>query len=151
MPERKSKMKNDPFGNLRDWGVALDTLQELSENGGLSQCQLGLIRILRYKGNWRLREEVLKHAGTIKCPSNEFIHQLIAILDDDNIYFDARIMAGNALIQLLKHGQGGIDVDLHSKAQKVIERIKSAPQPIFFDTAIDRLYSELTLQGKLAN
>lgn len=144
-------MKDDPFGNLTDWGPVLDTLEDLAATGDLSRCQPGLIRILRYKGNWRLREEVLKRVGEIQAPSKELIYQVIAILDDDNIYYDARIMASDALIQLLKNSEDIGGGDLQGKAQKVIEKIKSTPQPPFFDKAIDRLYSGFAVPSMLEN
>lgn len=137
-------MKSDPFGNLTDWGPVLNTLDELADNGNLSKCQPGLVRILRYKGNWRLREEVLKRSGEIQTPSKELVHQVIAILDDDNIYYDARIIACNLLIKFIKNADDVSCDDVFGRALKVIEKIKSTPQPSFFDEPIDRLYSELT-------
>lgn len=136
-------MNGDPFGNLTDWGPVLDTLESLADRGNLSQCQPGLVRILRYKGNWRLREEVLKRVGEVQTPSRELVHQVIAILDDDNIYYDARMIAGNALLQLLKNIQGIGEDDIQGKARKVIQKLRSTPQPAFFDNIIDRLQSEL--------
>jgi hypothetical protein len=151
MPERKIKMKNDPFGNLTDWGPVLDTLEDLANNGDLSRCQPGLVRILRYKGNWRLREEVLKLMGDVQTPSKELVHQVIAILGDDNIYYDARIMASDALIQLLNNTEDISSDDLQGKVHKVIEKLKSTPQPPIFDKAIDHLYSELAVPSMLEN
>ncbi len=66
-------MKHDLFGSLRDWGPVLELVDDLADNGQLAKCQPGLIRILRYKGNWRLREEVLKRVGEIKTPSSELV------------------------------------------------------------------------------
>ena len=151
MPERMIKMKEDPFGNLTDWRPVLDRLEDLSSNGDLSGCQPGLVRILRYRCNWRLREEVLKIVGDLKKPSKELVHQVIAILDDDNIYYDARIMAGNALLQLLSNAEYIGNDDLQSKTKKVIENLKRIPQPPFFDKAIERLYSKLAATGMLEN
>ena len=136
-------MKNDPFGNLTDWGLVVDTLEDLANNGDLSQCQSGLVRILRYKGNWRLREEALKRIGEIQAPSDELVEQMLAILDDDNLYYDVRIIAGNSLVQLLKRPQGGRADDRIKKAKKIIGKLKSSPQPPFFEKAINRLHSEL--------
>ena len=138
-------MNNDPFGNLTNSNSALSTVKDLANNGNLSQCQPGLVRILRHKGSWRLREEVLERLGEIKTPSNELLDQLITILDDDNIYYDARIMAGNALIQLFKNAGDQIDDDTHGATQKVIKKLKSMPQPPFFDKALDRFHLELDL------
>ena len=53
-------MQPDPFGNLQDWGHAMELLTTLSDNGKLNECQPGLARILAFQGNWRIREETLK-------------------------------------------------------------------------------------------
>ena len=60
-------------------------------------------------------------------------------------------MAGNALIQLLNRVEDISGDDLQSKARKVVETLKSTPQPPFFEKAIDRLYSELAVPRMLAN
>ena len=138
-------MNGDPFGNLTDWGPVLDTIKDFADRGNLAQCQPGLVRILRYKGNWRLREEVLKRVGEVQTPSKELVHQVIAIFDDDNIYYDARLIAGKALIQMLKNTSSLEDDDIHGKARKVIQKLRSTPQPTFFDNIIDRLQSELAV------
>jgi len=142
-------MKQDPFGNLSDWGSVLEILDNLSDNGNLAECQPGLIRILKYKGNWRLREEVLKRAGEIQTPSYEMVFQVITILADDNIYYDARILASCALIPLLKCVQDGSCGELNKQTRKVVEKLRSTPQPPFFDKALKRLDSLVGLPGLL--
>lgn len=137
-------MTHDPFGNLTNWGPVLDTIEELACKGDLSECQSGLIRILRFRGNWRLREEVLKCAGEIRSPSNELIHQVISILDDDNIYYDARILACEALVQLLERVQD--DDEVSDRARKVIDKLKRTLQPPYFDKALDRLSAKHSAQ-----
>lgn len=138
-------MQQDPFGNLSDWGRVLDILDELAENTKLEGCQSGLIRILKYKGNWRLREEVLKRVGAIQTPSDELVFQVLSILADDNIYYDARILAADALIQMLKNIQEGLDGDINVSVRKVTERLRTTPQPSIFDNALKKLYSEIGL------
>lgn len=144
-------MKHDPFGNLCDWGPVLELFDELAENGKLAECQPGLIRILRYKGNWRLREEVLKRTGEIQTPSDELVCQVLNILADDNIYYDARILASDALIQLLKNVQGGIYGEINKEVRNVAEKLKIIPQPPFFDKALKKLCSEIGLPSTLEN
>jgi len=144
-------MKQDPFGNLTDWGQVLDTFEELAESSRLVDCQPGLIRILRFKGNWRLREEVLKHVGQIQTPSKELVLQVLAIMADDNIYYDARIIAGDALVQLLKNGPDDSLEELTSATRKLVDKLKSTPQPPFFDEALDRLYTEVGVAYALEN
>ncbi|MCP4623335.1 MAG: hypothetical protein GY850_07350 [bacterium] len=144
-------MTHDPFGNLREWGPALELLDELAINGKLAGCQHGLIRILRYKGNWRLREEVLKRIGGIPDPSNKLVDQVLTIIEDDNIYYDARILANNALIELLKNSQNRLPKEFIMKIRKVIEKLCKSPQPPFFDEAIKQLDSEIGPPGALQN
>ena len=144
-------MKQDPFGNLTDWGTVLEILDELTDNGKLAECQLGLIRILKYKGNWRLREEVLKRVGEIQTPSDELVYQVLSILADDNIYYNARILASDALIQILKNVQDGFDGEINMSARKVTERLRTTPQPPIFDNALKKLYSEIGLLSTLEN
>jgi hypothetical protein len=136
-------MKNDPFGNLNDWGTVLELVEELAGNDQLENCQAGLIRILRHKGNWQLREEVLKRVGDIQTPSSELVFQILATLSDDNIYYDARILAGNALIQLLKSIQDGFGVEINKEIRKVVEKLRRTPQPFFLDEALKRLHIEV--------
>ncbi len=144
-------MQQDPFGNLTDWGLVLDIFTELADNGQLSECQPGLIRILRFKGNWRLREEVLKRVGKIQIPSEALISQVLAILADDNTYYEARIIAGDTLMELLKNVPAGSYGELTMSARKVIEKLKSTPQPPFFNEAVDRLYSAVAVPSMLEN
>jgi len=138
-------MKEDPFGNLADWEAVLDVFDKLAENGKLAECQPGLIRILKYKGNWRLREEVLGRIGEIQRPCDQLISQVINILADDNIYYDARILAGDALLQILKNVQAGFNSEICLSARKVTERLMITPQPPLFDNALKKLYSEIDL------
>ena len=138
-------MKEDPFENLTNWDAVLDVVDELADAGKLSECQPGLIRILKYKGNWRLREEVLKRAGEIQSPSYELIRQVLNILDDDNTYYDARILASDALIRMLKNIQDGVDGEIHMSVRKVTERLRATPHPHIFQYTLTKLYSEICL------
>ena len=141
-------MEQDPFGNLMNWDAVLDILDELAENDGLNECQGGLIRILKYKGNWRLREEVLKRVGEIQGPSHHLILQVLSILDDDNTYYDARILAGDALVQMLKSAQDGFRGETKMSVLKVTEKAKVyTPSIVFSDNAVKKLYTEIGLLG----
>lgn len=144
-------MTQDPFGNLREWGPVLELLDELESNGKLAECQRGLVRILRYKGNWRLREEVLKRVGGIPSPSDELAGQVLTILSDDNIYYEARVIASNALIGLLKNSQSSLPKELILEIRKVIEKLSESLQPPFFDKAIKKLDSEIGPPGAMQN
>ncbi len=144
-------MKKDPFGNLADYQPVLELVHDLADKGELAECQPGLIRILRYKGNWRLREAVLKRVGEIQTPSEDLVSQVLSILADDNIYYDARILAGHALIQLLKSLRDGFCDGINTEAQKVTAKLRSTPQPPFFVATLEKLYFELNRHSPVEN
>ncbi|MCF8026529.1 MAG: hypothetical protein K9K82_13715 [Desulfobacteraceae bacterium] len=144
-------MEKDPFGNLTDWGPVLDLLDELSENGTISKCQPGLIRILRYKGNWRLREEALKRVNKVENPCDGLVLQISNLLADDNLYYDARILAGNALVQLSKNTENGFPIELNKEIQKVIIKLQSTPHPPFFEYAVEKVHSNVIKQEVFEN
>jgi len=136
----------DPFGNLMEWGAVLDQLNELELKGKLGDCQPGLIRILRFKGNWRLRETVLKSITKIEMPAAELLEEVLKIVLDDNIYYEARILASEALQQLVKNCRS------LPKDHEVLARVPIAdklnllmktPQPPIFFNAIDSCLQNL--------
>lgn len=139
-------MDKDPFGNLMEWGVVLDQLNDLELTGKLADCQAGLIRILRFKGNWRLREIVLKSVTKIETPKTELLAEVLNIIMDDNIYYEARILACEALQQTIKHCRS------LQKDHEVLARVPIAdklnlliktPQPPIFFNAIDNCLKNL--------
>ncbi len=129
----------DPFGNLRNWGPVLDLLDRLDQTGRMEECQPGLIRILRYRGNWRLREETLKRLGRIAHPSRELIARVADIIADDDTYYEARILAGRALAELAQNARRTSakdeDPDMEPVAD-VVRNLLGTPQPPIFDQAL---------------
>jgi hypothetical protein len=133
----------DPFGNLNDWGGVIKILEELSGMDGIERYQAGLVRILRYKGNWRLREEVLKKIKYIQTPSRDLMFRLLDLLADDNIYYDVRILAAEALSQLLGYVRDDIYQEIYPELLKTLKKLKRMPQPSFFDSVLKRLSQEV--------
>lgn len=139
-------MDKDPFGNLMEWGAVLDQLNDLELAGKLADCQAGLIRILRFNGNWRLRETVLKSVTKIEMPKTALLAEMLNIIMNDNIYYEARILACEALQQAIKHCRS------LQKDQEVLARVPIAnklnllmktPQPPIFFNAIDSCLQNL--------
>jgi hypothetical protein len=128
-------MTQDPFGNLQEWGRVLEELDRTFGNGNGEDCQHGLIRILRYRGNWRLREEALQHIEKIQKPKEDLINEVLKIVDDETIYYEARIIACRTLINILNKNSACADA-LRKEVYKVFTRIHSTPQPPFFQQAI---------------
>jgi hypothetical protein len=94
-------MKTDVFGNLMDWGNVLEKLDDIKKSGALEDHQTGLVRILRYKENWRLTEHVLECIREINMPTDELIQEACRIMCDDGAYIDMRILAATALGDLV--------------------------------------------------
>lgn len=139
-------MNKDPFGNLQEWGTVLDRLTELEQAETLSDCQAGLARILRFKGNWRLREAVLKCIAKIETPEIALANEVFHVIMDDNTYYEARIMACEALQNIIKRNH------FHEKSLTVFPRrnfseqlnlLRNTPQPPIFSDAIDRCLQDL--------
>lgn len=135
-------MTQDPFGNLQDWGRVLEYLEDVFESGRAENCQRGLIRILRYKGNWRLREETLKGIEHMENPGEDLIREVLSILEDDNIYYEARIIACGSLIKIL-HKNTTTPEQLKKEVHLALERINSIPQPPFFIDSINTYARDL--------
>lgn len=90
-------MEADVFGDLRDWGRVLSLIKELKEKGELEKHQGGLVRILRFPGNWQIREAALTALQRVSRPSDEVIGAVLRILLDTNAYLDLRILAAHSL------------------------------------------------------
>lgn len=134
-------MQPDPFGNLKDWGPVLEQVYQLADDGKLSECQPGLTRILTYRDNWRLREETLKKISDIERPNEAMIRQVLRILTDENLYYEVRILAGEAMMALLKKNHRHFDSAIKSALSKTLENQLSIPQPPIFEEALKKLHS----------
>ena len=118
-------MSSDVFGNLRDWGIVLDKLEELKKSGMLDKHQKGLIRILRFKKNWRLRQTVIEAVKDLKMPCDQIILEVLDILLDENIYNEMRILAANALIRMLKKHKARPGSEESVFEDKVVEKMNT--------------------------
>lgn len=90
-------MTGDPFGDLREWGRVIEKLQQMKEEGELDDAQPGLIRLIRYPDNWRIRERALIAARHVAQPNSALLKAIATVLMDANTYADVRILAARAL------------------------------------------------------
>jgi hypothetical protein len=139
-------VEKDPFGNLLEWSAVLDQLNELEQKGKLAEFQPGLIRILRFRGNWRLRETVLKLITKIETPDTQLCVEVLNIIMDDNIYYEARILASEALQQMIEHCRSRQrDREMLSQVPVAdqLNLLMKTPQPPIFFNAIDSCLQNL--------
>ncbi len=134
-------MQPDPFGNLRDWGPVLEHIYQLGDENSLSGCQPGLIRILRYRDNWRLREETLKRIGKIEQPDDALVNQVLNIIEDGQLYYEVRILAIEAMMEFLKNVSSRFESSTETKILTAVDILISIQQPPIFELALKKLYS----------
>ena len=134
-------MQPDPFGNLREWGPVLELICQLSDESKLSECQPGLTRILRYRDNWRLREEVLNRIGKINKPDNTLVLQVLDIITDENLYYEVRILACETMMEFLKNGANTFETEVKKEIRQTVENLISSQHPPLFEQALKKLYS----------
>ena len=132
-------MKADPFGNLRDWGPVLKLVCKLADEGNLGECQYGLTRILRYRDNWRLREETLKRIGKIEDPDDALLQQVLNIITDENLYYEVRILACDTMEEFLNNGGDKFDAAFETEILNKVEMLLSTQHPPIFEPALRKL------------
>ncbi len=94
-------MKSDRLGNLEQWGRALEQLDEWKQAGQLDGHQDDLLWLLRFRGNWRLREAALEMMSSLQAPDPALIRQACDIMTDEGLYHEVRILAAEAVTALL--------------------------------------------------
>jgi hypothetical protein len=136
-------MKNYMFGNLMDWSIALEKLQHLIGMGELDNHQDELIRLLRFDGNWRLREAAVEASSTLTTPGIDTVKQLVVIIKRDDLYYNIRIMAAQALSALVPVVVENKDLNKErvclfiNEANYEVTNLLSAPAPPIFHDALE--------------
>lgn len=142
-------MGRNVFGNLEEWGRVLEQLGELARTGSLDEHQEALAELLRYPDNWRLREAALETVPLLSHPSDALVREISAILLDEGLYHQVRVLAAEALAAALdrradhpRENRGGLRRTvreqlntllscpaaplLHQAARRVLPRVQSS-------------------------
>ncbi|EIM63253.1 hypothetical protein DespoDRAFT_01294 [Desulfobacter postgatei 2ac9] len=142
-------MKDHIFGNLMDWGYALDTLHRLRDSGSLDDHQDELIRLLRYDKNWRLREAAVEAAVTLRKPSIETVKQIVQLIKRDDLYYNIRIMATEVLSTLVSVIMENKELNKNlvrvciNEANHEVSALLSSPVPPIFHDVLDVTYEQI--------
>ncbi|WP_319575986.1 hypothetical protein [uncultured Desulfobacter sp.] len=142
-------MKDHIFGNLMDWGYALDTLHLLRDSGSLDDHQDELIRLLRYDKNWRLREAAVEAAVTLRKPSIETVKQIVQLIKRDDLYYNIRIMATEVLSTLVSVIMENKELNKNlvrvciNEANHEVSALLSSPVPPIFHDVLDVTYEQI--------
>jgi len=142
-------MKDYIFGNLMDWGSALDKLQHLRDTGELNNHQEELIRLLRFDDNWRLREAAVEASSTLTTPSIDTAKQLVKLIKRGDLYYNVRIMAAEALstlVPVVMENKGGNSELVRLFVKEVnheVTTLLSSPEPPIFHDALDLTLAQI--------
>lgn len=127
----------------------MDTLYLLIDSSTLDDHQEELIRLLRYDGNWRLRETAVEASATLRRPAIETVKQIVQLIKRDDLYYNIRIMASEALSTLVPVILANQDMDKDlvrvfiNEANHEVYELLSSPAPPIFHDALEVTYEQL--------
>lgn len=139
-------MQSDIFGNLMEWGDVLVKLEGLRSSKTLDEHQAGLVRILRYPRNWRLREAALKAVREINQPSQELLKETLNIALNEEVYLEARKMAVDALADLMikdRRIRSKNEITARSRVMVKMESLMGGTQSPLLRERIERFFKKL--------
>ena len=113
------------FGHLENWDCVLERLEELTRSGQIDDCQEALVALLRYPDNWRLREAALEAAATVVRPTAALVRQLCRLTVDERLYFQARVLAAEALGAALARLQGSDEAEADELLREAREQMQA--------------------------
>ncbi len=131
-------MEKDIFGNLYDWSDVLNQIEELRLSFSLDKHQPGLVRILRYPNNWKLRETVLDCIKELKRPDDSIIDVVLDIVMNDTVYYEQRILAADSLVQLCRKNEKA-----RKKFVEEVGKLFDVPHPPAFHKALNRITRQI--------
>lgn len=129
----------DSLGNLQEWSEVLDKLEKMQKEQVLDRNQEGLLRVLRFQGNWRLRERGLEYAAGLKEPMGELTAQVCRILGDETVFLDLRVLAAVSLGSIASKQTG------HNRAAAVaaLRDIIATPQAPLLTRAAEQALQQI--------
>lgn len=86
--------------NLEEWGRVLEELHHLRRDRILDRHESELLRLLRFRDNWRLREAALEALREVREPTEPLVEEACRIMMDDGLYHHVRVLAAEALAVL---------------------------------------------------
>ncbi len=135
-------MHRDDFGNLEEWGRVLGQLEQLARDRKLDEHQDGLMRLLRYADNWRLREAALEVVGDVKRPSDALVSEVLLVMTNEHLYHEVRVLAAEALARLVvasrASGEGRCR-DLEKQVVDQMHALLDSPHPPILRQAVQRV------------
>jgi hypothetical protein len=134
--------------DLNDWGNVLDRLKAIKKNGQLEHHQDELIKMIKFGGNWRLREAALEATRQIKSPKASLVAAILNVILDDNLYCEARVLACSTLREIIEAGEKDKIGDLTPSAVAGhLRAIVAVPQPPKLAEAVTECLQSLEISS----
>lgn len=116
--------------SLREWNRVLVWLEYSVHQRTLDSHEKDLLWLLRFDGNWRLREAALKALQHLSQPSVSLMKEVMRIVEDDSLYSEVRVLAAQALAHLLNcGGEAGRPQDHPQMIMRQLRAMIAEPQP----------------------
>ncbi len=128
--------------SLEDWGKVLEGLQEWRKERVLDQHASELVRLLRCRDNWRLREQALEAVAELSSCHQDLLEAVLDILVDETLYHEVRVLAAEALRALLAREApraAGETARIQPGTLERMRRLLESPQPPILHQAIRRV------------
>jgi len=138
-------MNRDTLDNLEQWDSVLEQLDEWKRMGRLDSHQEELLWLLRYPGNWRLREAALEMSALLQAPTAELIRQASNIMTNENLYQEVRILAAETLAALLlnERKRGSITVPVDNEVRERMKALLASAQSPVMHVALRDMLSRI--------
>ena len=139
-------MNSDIFGNLMEWGAVLEKLEQLRNSKTLDEHQAGLVRILRYPHNWRLREAALGVIRGVNQPTEELLKEALNIALNEGVYVEARTIAVDVLADLMikdRRIRSKNEITLRSSVLEKMESLMGDTQSPLLRERIEHFFKKL--------
>jgi len=139
-------MKSDIFGNLMEWGGVLEKLGQLRDSKTLDNHQAGLVRILRYPHNWRLREAALRAIREVNHPTEALLRETLNLALNEEVYVEARTMAVHTLADLMikdRRIRSKNEITARSRVLEKMECLMSDTHSPLLRDGIERFFKKL--------
>lgn len=128
----------DSFENWDDWAAILDQIEAAREGHKLDTLQPGLLHILRYPHNWKLRETVLECLQELRNPSEELLVEVWDIMMDSDVCYEQRILAADCLEHICAH-----HLKTRERVMSDMRRLMETPIPAIVHEALLRILKRL--------
>lgn len=135
-------MTTRTFGNLQEWDGVLKQLETLRREGALSEHQEALADVLRYHGNWRLREAALDTVRHIETPTEPLVREALNIMTDESTHAQMRMLAAEVLADVIERTRSLGHDGLTAVGREVIEAMHDlldSPQPPVLHDAVQKV------------